>query len=86
MQKFTGQDPRTRGIANNDTLFSYSDWKIGLSYALPKDFTIGAYYTDTSSADVRGYGSTSECIAAVCGVYPRNISKGTGTVFISKTF
>jgi uncharacterized protein (TIGR02001 family) len=84
-QRFTGQDPRFRPISN-DTLFSYSDWKIGLSYALPKDFTIGAYYTDTSGADVRGYGSTTECIAAVCGVYPRNIAKGTGTIFISKTF
>ena len=85
-QKFTGQDARAIGIANNDTLFSYSDWKIGLTYALPKDFTIGAYYTDTSSADVRGYGATTECVGAVCGVYPRNIAKGTGTIFISKTF
>lgn len=86
IQKFTGQDPRAVGVANNDTLYSYSDWKIGLTYSLPKDFTIGAFYTDTSSADVRGYGSTTDCVGAVCGVYPRNIAKGTGTVFISKTF
>jgi uncharacterized protein (TIGR02001 family) len=86
IQKFTGQDPRLVGVGSNDTIYSYSDWKIGLSYTLPKDFTIGAFYTDTSSADVRGYGTATECVGAVCGVYPRNIAKGTGTVFISKTF
>jgi len=86
MQKYKGNDPRTSAVANNDTLYSYDDWKIGLNYALPKDFTIGVFYTDTSGADLRGYGSTTECVGAVCGVYPRNISKGTGTVFISKTF
>lgn len=85
MQKYSGQDPRFLPLSN-DTLFSYNDWKLGLSYALPKDFTIGAYYTDTGSADVRGYGATTECVGAVCGTFPKNISKGTGTVFISKTF
>ncbi|MBI3042993.1 MAG: hypothetical protein HYY78_09230 [Betaproteobacteria bacterium] len=86
IQKFKGQDPRAIGIANNDALFSYDDWKIGLTYALPKDFTIGAFYTDTSSADAFGYGSTTDCGAFGCGVYPKNIAKGTGTLFISKTF
>jgi uncharacterized protein (TIGR02001 family) len=86
IQKFTGQDPRLVGVGSNDTIYSYTDWKIGLSYTLPKDFTIGAFYTDTSSADVRGYGTPTECVGAVCGAYPRNIAKGTGTVFISKTF
>ena len=79
IQKYTGQIP---GVAlDNDTLFSYEDWKIGVSYALPKDFTIGAFYTDTSGANVLGYGSVGEG-----GVYPRNIAKETFTVFISKTF
>lgn len=86
MQKFTGQDPRFIGIGNNDALFSYNDWKLGVSYALPKDFTIGVFYTDTSSADVRGYGTPFECVGAACGAYPKNISKGTGTIFIQKTF
>lgn len=86
IQKFKGQDPRLIGIADNNTIFSYDDWKLGLSYALPKDFTIGVFYTDTSGADVRGYGTPFECVGAVCGVYPKNISKSTGTVFISKTF
>jgi len=78
-QKFDGQTP---GVAfNNDTLFSYEDWKVGISYALPKDFTIGAFYTDTSGANPLGYGSVAEG-----GVYPRNIAKGTGTIFVQKTF
>ena len=79
IQKFDGQTPGL--AANNDTLYSYDDWKVGVSYSLPKDFTIGAFYTDTSGADPRGYGSVGEG-----GSYPRNIAKGTGTVFIQKTF
>lgn len=35
---------------SNDTQFGYTDWKIGASYALPKDFTVGGYYTDTNAA------------------------------------
>lgn len=66
---------------SNDALFSYSDWKIGVSYALPKDFTIGAFYSDTGSASNLGYGSVGEG-----GPFPRNIAKGTGTVFLKKTF
>jgi uncharacterized protein (TIGR02001 family) len=34
---------------SNDSVASYDDWKLGVTYALPKDFTIGAFYTDTSS-------------------------------------
>src|SRR5215471_4995759 len=68
------------GAFNNDTC-SYDDWKIGASYTLPKDFTIGAYYTDTSGANNLCYGNFSEG-----GPYPRNIAKGTGTVYIQKTF
>lgn len=30
-------------------IFDYTDWKVGASYALPKDFTIGAVYTDTNA-------------------------------------
>lgn len=81
IQKFDGQ---TAGAAfNNDTLCSYDDWKLGLSYALPKDFTIGAFYTDTSGANTLCYGATTDTPA---GAYPKNIAKSTGTVFIQKTF
>lgn len=78
-QKYDGQIP---GLAmNNDTLASYEDWKIGISYALPKDFTIGAFYTDTSGANRLYYGSVGEG-----GPFPRNIAKSTGTIYIQKTF
>jgi len=87
IQRFKGQDPRNIGVVNNNDGFSYDDWKIGLSYALPKDFTVGAYYTDTSSADPFGYGNTTTCGAFGCGVYAgKTVSRGTGTIFISKTF
>ena len=61
--------------------WSYKDWKIGLSYALPKDFTIGGYYTNTSGTSAVGYGSVAQG-----GVYPRELGKGTFTVFLQKTF
>lgn len=84
-QKYRGTDPRNPVTGatrmDNDSLYSYDDWKIGLTYALPKDFTIGAFYSDTGSANPLGYGSVSEG-----GVFPRNIAKATGTVFIQKTF
>lgn len=83
IQKFRGQDPRLLGIASNDSACSYEDWRVGISYALPKDFTIGAFYTDTSGANSLCYGTPFETPA---GAYPRNIAKGTGTVFIKKTF
>jgi uncharacterized protein (TIGR02001 family) len=77
IQKYRGG---LNGVSN-DNLFSYNDWKIGVSYALPKDFTVGAFYTDTSSLNNTGYGSFGEG-----GPYPRNIGKGTGTIYVQKTF
>jgi len=38
----------TPGVSNDD-LYGYTDWKIGASYALPKDFIVGGYFTDTSA-------------------------------------
>jgi len=83
IQKFKGQDARLIGVASNDSACSYEDWKLGVSYALPKDFTVGAFYTDTSGVNSLCYGSPGDVPA---GSYPKNIAKGTGTVFISKTF
>jgi uncharacterized protein (TIGR02001 family) len=82
MQKYKGQDPRY-GTTSNDNGCSYEDWKLGLSYALPKDFTIGAYYTDTSGVNNFCYGTATE---AGFNAYPKNIAKGTGTIYIQKTF
>jgi uncharacterized protein (TIGR02001 family) len=80
IQKYSGGPG---GVTSNDNLYSYNDWKIGVSYALPKDFTIGAFYSDTSSLNNAGYGSPGDIPA---GPYPRNLGKGTGTVYIQKTF
>jgi len=79
MQKYDGHV--AGAVASNDTLFSYNDWKLGVSYSLPKDVTVGFFYTDTSGADSRGYGSVGEG-----GPYPKNIAKGTATIFVQKTF
>ena len=74
-QKFRGS--AVPGIPNN-RVASYEDWKLGLSYALPKDFTVGAFYTDTSMT------AAQEAFYTTPG--GRFIGKGTGTVYISKTF
>jgi uncharacterized protein (TIGR02001 family) len=94
-QKYSGTDPRNVFFApayggvtpDNDTLFSYKDYKLGLSYALPKDFTIGAYYTKAYDTNVLGYGGVGDVgPGGLPGPFPTNIAKGTGTVFIQKTF
>jgi uncharacterized protein (TIGR02001 family) len=90
-QKYRGTDPRNVSAGgarlSNDDLFSYKDVKLGLSYALPKDFTIGAFYSKAYDANVIGYGATTEIGAGGnTGIYPRNLAKATGTVFIQKTF
>jgi uncharacterized protein (TIGR02001 family) len=77
-QQYKGQNP---GSASNGNLFSYSDWKVGASYALPMDFTVGAFASGTSGANKLGYGSVGEG-----GPFPHNIAKTTGTVFVKKTF
>jgi len=76
-QKYEG-DTSTPGVSN-DSLYSYEDWKIGASYALPKDFTIGVFYTDTTSINEAGYTTPAAHGARFNG-------KGQATVFISKSF
>lgn len=76
-QEFKGNT----GAFSND-ICSYEDWKIGLNYSLPYDITIGAFYTDTDKASNLCYGNVGQG-----GPYSgKNIAKGTGTVFIMKTF
>jgi uncharacterized protein (TIGR02001 family) len=77
-QKYKGD--AAPGVSN-DSVCGYKDYKLGLSYALPKDFSIGAFYTNTSGAKVACYGSVGEG-----GVFPSNVAKSTGTVFVQKTF
>ena len=74
-QKYDGT---TAGVSN-DSVATYEDYKLGLSYALPKDFTVGAYYTTTSMTALQKafYTNTSD---------NRNVGKDAFTVFVSKTF
>lgn len=90
-QKYDGTDPRNVTVGgrrlSNDEIFSYKDVKLGLTYALPKEFTVGAFWSKAYDTNVLGYGATNEVGAGGnTGVYPRNLGKSTGTVFIQKTF
>jgi uncharacterized protein (TIGR02001 family) len=73
-QKFEGG-----GAVSNDSLASYEDYKIGASYTLPKDFTLGAYYTDTKMDALQEAFYTPLATN-------RFIGKDTFTVYLSKTF
>ena len=76
-QKFKGN---TLGVSN-DSVASYEDWKIGVSYVLPKDFKVGAFYSDTSmNATQQAFYTTP---ASAGG---RFIGKDTFTVYLQKTF
>jgi len=94
-QKYRGTDFRNAAFKaayagatpDNDTLDSYKDYKIGLSYALPQNFTIGAYYTKAYNYNKLAYGGVFDVPATgFTGPFPNDIAKGTGTVFIQKTF
>ena len=75
-QKYSGT---TAGVSN-DSFASYEDYKLGLSYALPKDFTVGGFYTNTkmdSALHNAFYTNTADS---------RMIGKDAFTVFVQKTF
>jgi uncharacterized protein (TIGR02001 family) len=77
IQEFEGT---TAGV-DNDSFASYKDWKLGVNYGLPKDFTVGLFYTDTSmSATQRAFYTTPAAAGS------RDLGKGTATVFVQKTF
>lgn len=71
-------DGTTLGVSN-DSFASFDDWKIGVSYALPKDFTIGAFYSDTKMTALQELFYTNPTTGKFWG-------KGQGTVYVSKTF
>ena len=76
IQKYDGD--AAPGVSN-DSFASFDDWKIGVSYALPKDFTLGAYYTDTKMNAVQEAFYTNPTTGKFWG-------KGQGTVYLSKSF
>lgn len=83
IQKFSGNNGAA-GCAStdNDTCASYNDYKIGVNYSLPKDFTVGAFYTNTTSMDAvaKSFYTTPASAGS------RMIGDGTVTVFVQKTF
>jgi uncharacterized protein (TIGR02001 family) len=74
IQKYKGS---TNGVSN-DSVASYEDWKLGLNYSLPKDFTVGVFYSDTSM------NSTQEAFYTTSS--GRKVGDSTLTVFVQKTF
>jgi uncharacterized protein (TIGR02001 family) len=74
IQEFDGNTPA--GVSN-DSFASYNDWKLGVTYALPQGFTVGAYYTDTDMD------STQEAFYTINGKF---IGDSQGVVFLQKTF
>lgn len=96
IQTYDGIDNRNPGGASNDSLFSYDDWRVTLAYDLGKvsnslsGAEVGMMYSDTSGANVCGYGSTTQVSsangAACGGVFPKNIADGQFTVWLKKTF
>jgi uncharacterized protein (TIGR02001 family) len=75
IQEFNGSTPA--GVSN-DSFASYKDWKLGATYALPQNFTIGAFYTDTDMDATQTAFYTTPA--------GRFLGKDKFTVFISKTF
>jgi len=74
IQEFNGSNAGVK----NDSFASYEDWKIGVSYALPQGFTVGAFYTDTSMNNTEKAFYTS-----LKGKY---LGDDQYVVFLSKTF
>lgn len=74
-QKFSGNN---FGVSN-DSVASYEDYKLGLTYALPKDMTIGAFYSGTSMDATQKAFYTN-------AADNRMLGKDAFTVFVQKTF
>ena len=64
------------GVSNDD-LYTYDDWKVGVTKSWSNGVNVGAYYTDTN-ADKDGYGKQ-----LYSGTY---LGESTFTAFIQKTF
>jgi uncharacterized protein (TIGR02001 family) len=95
IQHYAGTDPGLVGTgASNDTIFGYSDWKVGASYDLGKatkvlsSTTLGAYYAGTSGANNCGYGGTGDPCTNLGGTgpYPKDIAGGKFVVYLQRTF
>ena len=61
-------------FADNDNLYSYTDWKLGLTKSWSNGVNVGGYWTDTNAKDA-GY-----------TVNGHNLGDSTFTAFVQKTF
>ena len=67
-QEFLGSQ---NGVSNS--VFNYTDWKLGLTYAV-NGWNFGAFWSDTNAN------------GSVYTLAGNNIGRSTGTVFVQKTF
>jgi len=75
-QKYTGT--ACSGCSSNDSLYTYTDWKLGVTKDLGSGWSALGYYSDTNAKDA-GYQ-----IAGVNG--GRNLGKGMFVVGVSRSF
>ncbi|MGA0116611.1 MAG: TorF family putative porin [Burkholderiales bacterium] len=81
VQEFDGTSNACGASTANGTCASYKDWKIGASYSLPKDFTVGVFFTGTDMSAAQKAFYTNPAAAG-----SRFLGKDTTTVYLSKTF
>lgn len=78
LQKFSGSGGACGVGVDNDTCASYDDYKVGLTYTLPKDYSVGAFLTGTSmNAAQKAFYTTPA---------NRKLGDSAVTVFVAKTF
>jgi uncharacterized protein (TIGR02001 family) len=77
MSKFSGSSAACTS-GDNDTCASYDDYKLGVTYALPQSFTVGAAYTGTSMDTAQEVFYTNAA--------GRRLGDSTLTLFLQKTF
>jgi len=75
-QDYTGKDA-SNGGASNDKLYTYNDWKVGVTKSWSNGVNVGAYYTGTD-AEKAGYGK-----ALYSGT---DLGADQVTFFVQKTF
>jgi uncharacterized protein (TIGR02001 family) len=74
-QEYVGH-VRSAGL-DNDDLYTYTDYKIGVTKSWSNGVNVGGYYTDTDAEDA-GYGNDYYKVD--------NIGNNTFTIFVQKTF
>ena len=79
IQKYEGSGGACGVGVSNDACASYKDWKVGATYTLPQNFTLGGYWTGTDMTAAQETFYTN-------GASAKMIGKDTFTLFVAKTF